>query len=343
MKFLSSQPRKRIFSGIQPTGNLHIGNYLGAIKNWKSLQTSNETIYSIVDMHALTIPENHNVLVNSVYEVSAAIIASGICPKNSIIFNQSSVKEHAELAWIFNCVSKIGWLSRMTQFKEKAGKKKENATVGLFSYPILMAADILLYRTTHVPVGDDQKQHLELTRDIALSFNNLFLGEKNKIFFLLPEPIITGPAKRIMSLKDGSKKMSKSDPSDGSRINLTDDMDTIQKKVKKAKTDPFPIPESLDDLNGRLEAINLINIYSALSDQSIDKILLEFAGKGFSELKESLIDLLVFKLEPISKEMKTLLSDKNEIKKILLNGSIKAREIAEPVLKDVKKIVGFIN
>ncbi len=338
MSFTSKQPKKRIFSGIQPTGNLHIGNYLGAIKNWISLQEDSETLYSIVDLHALTVPSNLETLNDSVYEVTAAIIASGIDPKKSIIFNQSSVKEHAELCWIFNCIARIGWLNRMTQFKEKAGKKKDNASVGLFSYPVLMAADILLYRATHVPVGDDQKQHLELTRDIATSFNHTFKSE----FFVLPEPIITGPAKRIMSLKDGTKKMSKSEFSDSSRINLTDQKDDIVKKIQKAKTDAFPIPEKEADLHGRFEAQNLINIYAGLSDKSPQEILNEYAGKGFADFKKNLIDLLIEKITPVSINMSKLLEDKREIKNILINGSIQARTIAEDVIKDIKKIIGLV-
>tara|TARA_B100000579_G_C22764394_1_gene820637 strand:+ start:122 stop:1153 length:1032 start_codon:yes stop_codon:yes gene_type:complete len=342
MNFLSKQPKKRIFSGIQPTGNLHIGNYLGAIKNWILLQENNENIYSIVDMHALTVPENSVNLEESVLEVTAAIIASGISPNKSIIFNQSSVKEHAELAWIFNCIARIGWLNRMTQFKEKAGKKKDKASVGLFSYPVLMAADILLYRATHVPVGDDQKQHLELTRDIAISFNKFFEKKINLEFFSLPEPIITGPAKRIMSLRDGEKKMSKSDISDASRINLTDENDIIQKKIQKAKTDALPIPDNEEELSGRPEAINLINIYSALSDREVSEVLKDFSGKGFSIFKKDLIDLMIQKVNPISNEMKKMLSQKDEIKKILADGNIKAKEIAAPVMKDIKNIIGFI-
>ncbi len=340
--FLSKQPLKRIFSGIQPTGNLHIGNYLGAIKNWISLQENNENIYSIVDMHALTVPENALNLKDSVFEVTAAIIASGISSEKSIIFNQSSVKEHAELAWVFNCIARIGWLNRMTQFKEKAGKKRDNATVGLFSYPILMAADILLYRATHVPVGDDQKQHLELTRDIAMSFNSFFEKKTNNDFFYLPEPIITGPAKRIMSLRDGSQKMSKSDISDASRINLADDSDLILKKIKKSKTDSLAIPDNEEELAGRLEAKNLINIYSAFSDKNVSEVLQNFSGKGFSTFKQDLADLIIHKLSPVSNEMKKLLDDKQEIQKILVNGSSKARVIAEQVMKDIKSIIGFI-
>ena len=337
----SKQPSKRIFSGIQPTGNLHIGNYLGAIKNWIKLQEENDCIYSIVDLHAMTVPNNLMNIKNSTLEVAAAVIASGIDPKKSIIFNQSTVPQHTELAWIFNCVARIGWLNRMTQFKEKAGKKKDNATVGLFSYPVLMAADILLYKATHVPVGEDQKQHLELTRDIASSFNTTFNKTANKDFFHLPEPIILGPAKRIMSLRDGKSKMSKSDISDGSRINLMDDKDQIYLKIKRAKTDQYPIPDNFDDLNSRPEAQNLVNIYASFSNNSVNEILQEFSGKGFSQFKESLSDLIIHNLSPITSEMKHLMSNKDEIVKILIDGSYKAQEIASEVLIEIKKIIGI--
>ena len=341
-KLYSSQPIKRIFSGIQPTGNLHLGNYLGAIKNWVSLQEDIASVFSVVDMHAITVPQDPKKLKASIYEVTASIIASGIDIKKSILFNQSSVKEHAELAWILNCVCRIGWLNRMTQFKEKAGKNKENATIGLYNYPVLMAADILLYRATHVPVGDDQKQHIELTRDIASSFNNMFTKEQELDFFYLPEPQILGTATRIMSLRDGTKKMSKSDASEGSRINLTDTKEEISNKIKKAKTDPEPLPETIQELEVRPEAFNLINIYSSLSNQTIEKTLIEFSGQGFSYFKPKLIDLTIDKILPISIEMKHLLKDTKEIDKILKVGSEKARDIAEPVLKDVKNLVGFI-
>ena len=342
-KLYSNQPLKRIFSGIQPTGNLHLGNYLGAIKNWVSLQQDITSIFSIVDMHAITVPQDPKKLKASTHEVTAAIIASGIDIEKSILFNQSSVKEHAELAWIFNCVCRIGWLNRMTQFKEKAGKNKENATVGLYSYPVLMAADILLYRTTHVPVGDDQKQHIELTRDIAASFNNMFTTEQEEDYFYLPEPQILGPATRVMSLRDGTKKMSKSDSSDASRINLTDTKEEISNKIKKAKTDPDPLPETIEGLKNRPEAFNLINIYSSLSNQNIEEILKEFSGQGFSYFKPKLIELTIDKIDPISKEMRYLLKDTKEIDKVLKEGADKAREIAEPVLKDVKNLVGFVS
>ena len=339
----SKQNEKRIFSGIQPTGNLHLGNYLGAIKNWVKLQDDFSSIFSIVDLHAITVPQEPLQLRASIHEVTAAIIASGIDINKSILFNQSSVKEHAELAWIFNCVCRIGWLNRMTQFKEKAGKNRENATVGLYSYPVLMAADILLYKATHVPVGDDQKQHIELARDIASSFNNMFTLDNENNFFNLPEPQIFGPATRVMSLRDGTKKMSKSDPSDASRINLTDTKEEISNKIKKAKTDPYPLPETVDELKKRPEAFNLLNIYSSLSNQTLDKTVENFVGQGFSHFKPKLIELAVENLNPISSEMRYLLKDTKAIDKILKTGEIKARQIAEPVLQDVKSLVGLIN
>ena len=339
----SKQNEKRIFSGIQPTGNLHLGNYLGAIKNWVKLQADFSSIFSIVDLHAITVPQEPLQLRASIHEVTAAIIASGIDINKSILFNQSSVKEHSELAWIFNCVCRIGWLNRMTQFKEKAGKNRENATVGLYSYPVLMAADILLYKATHVPVGDDQKQHIELARDIASSFNNMFTLDNENNFFSLPEPQIFGPATRVMSLRDGTKKMSKSDPSDASRINLTDTKEEISNKIKKAKTDPNPLPETVDELKKRPEAFNLLNIYSSLSNQTLDKTVENFVGQGFSHFKPKLIELAVENLNPISSEMRYLLKDTKAIDKILKTGEIKARQIAEPVLQDVKSLVGLIN
>ena len=328
---------------MQPTGNLHLGNYLGAIKNWVNLQNDIFSIFSIVDLHAITVPQEPLKLKSSTHEVAAAIIASGIDIDKSILFNQSSVKEHSELAWILNCVCRIGWLNRMTQFKEKAGKNKENATVGLYGYPVLMAADILLYKSTHVPVGDDQKQHIELARDIASSFNNMFTSDNEEDFFTLPEPQIIGEAKRVMSLRDGTKKMSKSDASDASRINLTDTKEEISNKIKKAKTDPHPLPSTLQELKDRPEAHNLLSIYSSLSDQTLEKVLKEFSGKGFSYFKPKLIDLAVETLNPISLEMRNLLKDTNQIDKVLKNGAQKAREIAEPVLKDIKSLVGFVN
>ena len=335
--------QKRIFSGIQPTGNLHLGNYLGAIKNWVNLQRDIPSIFSIVDLHAITVPQDPIKLRDSTHEVTAAIIASGVDVKKSILFNQSSVKEHTELAWIFNCVCRIGWLNRMTQFKEKAGKNREKATVGLYGYPVLMAADILLYKATHVPVGEDQKQHIELARDIASAFNSMFTKENEEDFFSLPEPQILGTATRVMSLRDGTKKMSKSDASDASRINLTDTKEQISNKIKKAKTDPNPLPETMDELKSRPEALNLLNIYAALSSQTISITLEQFSGKGFSHFKPLLIELAVETLSPISSEMRVLLKDTKEIDKILKIGEEKAKNIAEPVLKKVKNLVGFIN
>ena len=343
MKNEITNNQKRIFSGIQPTGNLHLGNYLGAIKNWVNLQRDIPSIFSIVDLHAITVPQDPMKLRDSTHEVTAAIIASGVDVKKSILFNQSSVKEHTELAWIFNCVCRIGWLNRMTQFKEKAGKNREKATVGLYSYPVLMAADILLYKATHVPVGEDQKQHIELARDIASAFNSMFTKENEEDFFSLPEPQILGTATRVMSLRDGTKKMSKSDASDASRINLTDTKEQISNKIKKAKTDPNPLPETMDELKSRPEALNLLNIYAALSSQTISITLEQFSGKGFSHFKPLLIELAVETLSPISSEMRVLLKDTKEIDKILKIGEEKAKNIAEPVLKKVKNIVGFIN
>ena len=343
MKNEITNNQKRIFSGIQPTGNLHLGNYLGAIKNWVNLQRDIPSIFSIVDLHAITVPQDPIKLRDSTHEVTAAIIASGVDVKKSILFNQSSVKEHTELAWIFNCVCRIGWLNRMTQFKEKAGKNREKATVGLYGYPVLMAADILLYKATHVPVGEDQKQHIELARDIASAFNSMFTKENEEDFFSLPEPQILGTATRVMSLRDGTKKMSKSDVSDASRINLTDTKEQISNKIKKAKTDPYPLPETLDELKSRPEALNLLNIYAALSSQTISITLEQFSGKGFSDFKPLLIELAVETLSPISSEMRVLLKDTKEIDKILKIGEEKAKNIAEPVLKKVKNLVGFIN
>ena len=334
----SDHLQKRIFSGIQPTGNLHLGNYLGAIKNWVNLQNDISSIFSIVDLHAITVPQEPSKLRSSTHEVTAAIIASGIDIDKSILFNQSSVKEHAELAWILNCVCRIGWLNRMTQFKEKAGKNRENATVGLYGYPVLMAADILLYKSTHVPVGDDQKQHLELCRDIAQKFNNDFEVEN---YLKAPEPLIQKEFSRIMSLKDGSKKMSKSEISDLSRINLTDDKDQIINKIKKAKTDPMPMPNNINELDGRLEAKNLLGIYSSLTDSSLKDSVEIFAGKNFSEFKERLTDELINKLDPISKEIKKLLGDKSYLDKILLDGVEKANLIATKKIERIKEIVGF--
>ena len=331
---------KKIFSGVQPTGNLHLGNYLGAIKNFVNLNNDNENkcIFCVVDLHAITIRQNPKELKNNINETVATFIASGIDHKKSIIFNQSKVPAHAEGAWILGCVARMGWLNRMTQFKEKAGKDKEKASVGLYSYPILMAADILLYDATHVPVGDDQKQHLELCRDIAQKFNNDFEIEN---FLQVPEPLIQKEFSRIMSLKDGSKKMSKSELSDLSRINLTDDKDQIINKIKKAKTDPLPMPSNIKDLEERLEAKNLIGIYSSLTNSSLEKSVQNFAGKNFSEFKANLSEVLVDKIEPISKEIKKLLKDKIYLEQILLEGVEKANLIASKKIDKIKEIVGF--
>ena len=339
---------ERVFSGVQPTGNLHLGNYLGAIKKFVALQDNHSCIYCVVDLHAITTWQDPKILAKNIREVTAAFIASGIDPEKHIVFNQSQVSEHAELAWIFNCVARMGWLSRMTQFKDKAGKDREKASVGLFSYPSLMAADILAYRATHVPVGDDQKQHLELTRDIAQKFNNDFRSsiEENgfgEAFFPLTEPLIEGPATRIMSLRDGSKKMSKSDPSDLSRIVLTDDPDTIAKKFRKARTDPLPLPDTPEELKARPEAENLVNIFAALSESSKEAVLADFAGFEFSKFKPTLVELAVEKLAPISSEMQRLQADPGHIDQILSKGSDKARVIAHETLNAIKDIVGFIR
>ena len=331
--------KKLVFSGVQPTGSLHLGNYLGALKNFVDLQKNNECIYCVVDLHAITVFQDPKELRDNILETTAAFLASGLDHKKSIIFNQSSVSGHAELAWILNCVARIGWLNRMTQFKDKAGKDREKASVGLYIYPNLMAADILLYKSTHVPVGADQKQHLELCRDIAQRFNNDF----KKNIFPIPEPLIQKNISRVMSLRDGTKKMSKSDASDASRINLTDTKEQISNKIKKAKTDPNPLPETMDELKSRPEALNLLNIYAALSSQTISITLEQFSGKGFSHFKPLLIELAVETLSPISSEMRVLLKDTKEIDKILKIGEEKAKNIAEPVLKKVKNLVGFIN
>ena len=330
---------KKIFSGVQPTGNLHLGNYLGAIKNFVELdRDNNNCIFCVVDLHAITTKQNPIELRDNIRETLAAFIASGINTKKSIIFNQSKVPAHSEAAWILSCVAKTGWLSRMTQFKEKAGKDKEKASLGLYSYPVLMAADILLYDSTHVPVGEDQKQHLELCRDIAQKFNNDF---QTKDFFKIPEPLIKKDFSRIMSLKDGTKKMSKSEPSDFSRINLTDETDEIVNKIKKAKTDSLPLPLSIIELEKRPEAKNLISIYSSLSDLSLENSINEFSGKNFSELKDKLSQVLIDKIIPISKEIKKLLSEKNYLDNLLLEGSEKADRIASQKIKKIHEILGF--
>ncbi|MFL2884529.1 MAG: tryptophan--tRNA ligase [Candidatus Pelagibacter sp.] len=331
---------KKIFSGVQPTGNLHLGNYLGAIKNFVDLNNDkeNECIFCVVDLHAITIKQDPKELKNNIRETVATFVASGIDPKKSIIFNQSSVASHAEAAWILSCVARMGWLNRMTQFKEKAGKDKEKASIGLYSYPVLMAADILLYDATHVPVGDDQKQHLELCRDIAQKFNNDF---KNEDFLKVPEPLIQKEFSRIMSLKDGSKKMSKSESSDLSRINLTDNKDQIINKIKKAKTDPFSMPKLIKELEERLEAKNLLGIYASLTNSTLEKSVEKFEGKNFSDFKEDLSQVLVEKIQPISSEIKKLLADQSYLDKILLEGVEKADLIASKKIKKIKEIVGF--
>jgi tryptophanyl-tRNA synthetase len=347
-----------VFSGVQPTGNLHLGNYLGAIRRFVQLQDSHDCIYCVVDMHAITVWQEPAELMKATREVTAAFLAAGIDPKKHIVFNQSRVMQHAELAWVFNCVARMGWLNRMTQFKEKAGKDRENASVGLFAYPTLMAADILVYRATHVPVGDDQKQHLELTRDIAQKFNNDFspriaeLGvgiemmmgdEKVNGFFPLTEPLIEGPAPRVMSLRDGSKKMSKSEPSDLSRINLTDDAETISKKIRKAKTDPDGLPSEVDGLKGRPEAENLVTIYAALAESTKEKVLGEFGGQQFSAFKPALADLAVARLAPIADEMRRISADQAYVDGVLRDGGERAGVMAEATMKTVRSILGLIG
>ena len=331
---------KKIFSGVQPTGNLHLGNYLGAIKNFVELgnDPNNHCIYCVVDLHAITVKQDPKLLTENIRETVATFVASGIDPEKNIIFNQSRVSAHAEAAWIFSCVARMGWLNRMTQFKEKAGKDKEKASVGLYSYPVLMAADILLYDATHVPVGEDQKQHLELSRDIAQKFNNDFEQEN---FLKIPEPLIQKEFSRIMSLRDGTKKMSKSEVSDLSRINLTDNKDAIISKIKKAKTDPMPLPADIKELDKRPEAKNLLSIYSSLNDVALEKTINEFSGKNFSEFKESLIQVLVDKLEPISGEINKLMSNQDYLDRILDLGCEKANNIASEKVKKIKQIIGF--
>ena len=345
---LPQKPTPRVFSGMQPTGNLHLGNYLGAITKFVALQDRYDCIYCVVDLHAITVWQDPSELPRATREVTAAFLACGIDAKKQIIFNQSQVAEHAELAWIFNCVARIGWLNRMTQFKEKSGKDRENASVGLFVYPNLMAADILLYLATLVPVGEDQKQHLELSRDIAQKFNNDFAQSINahgygEAFFPLPEPLIQGPATRVMSLRDGTKKMSKSDPSDQSRINLTDDADTIALKVRRAKTDPHPLPTDPKELETRPEADNLVGIYAALADSAPADVLKQFGGGQFSTFKNALVDLLVAKLGPINAEMRRLNGDPGYVDSVLADGSARAQAIATETMKAVKDIVGFVR
>ena len=331
---------KKIFSGVQPTGNLHLGNYLGAIKNFVELNNNdaNECIFCVVDLHAITVKQDPKELKKNIRETVATFIASGIDPNKSVIFNQSGVAAHSEGAWILSCIARMGWLNRMTQFKEKAGKDKEKASIGLYSYPVLMASDILLYDATHVPVGDDQKQHLELCRDIAQKFNNDF-GVKD--FLKVPEPLIQKEFSRIMSLKDGSKKMSKSELSDLSRINLTDDKDQIINKIKKAKTDPLPMPKDIKELEKRLEAQNLLGIYASLSNSTLESSIANFVGKNFSEFKDELSELVINKIIPISIEIKKLLNDQSYLDSILLDGVERAEKIASKKMKNIKEIVGF--
>jgi len=328
----------RVFSGMQPTGGLHLGNYLGALVKFVRLQDSYESIYCVVDLHAITADANPKTLAQQSREVAAAYIAAGVDPRKSIIFIQSAVLAHTELAWIFNCVARMGWLERMTQFKDKAGKHAERTSVGLFDYPVLQAADILAYKATHVPVGEDQKQHLELSRDIAQKFNNDFDAPG---FFPLPDPLIQGPGARIMSLRDGSKKMSKSDPSDASRINLTDDADVIAQKMKRATTDPLPLPEAVEGLAGRPEVENLVGIYAALAGVDAAAVLGEWGGKGFGAFKPALADLAVAKLAPIAAEMRRLNADIGALDAILRDGADRAAAIAAPIMDDVRRIVGF--
>jgi tryptophanyl-tRNA synthetase len=340
--------KELVFSGVQPTGNLHLGNYLGAIKRFVAMQAQFDCLYCVVDLHAITVWQDPAELTRQIREVTAAFLAAGIDPARSVVFNQSQVPQHAELAWIFNCVARLGWLNRMTQFKEKAGKDRENASIGLYDYPVLMAADILAYRATHVPVGEDQKQHLELTRDIAQKFNNDFAGAieqqgYGEAFFPITEPLIGGPAARVMSLRDGTKKMSKSDPSDYSRINLTDDSDGIATKVRKAKTDAEPLPSETAGLEKRPEADNLVGIFAALNDVSREDVLREYGGAQFSAFKGALVDLAVAKLGPIGTEMKRLVADPGHIDAVLADGATRAEAIAAPNIAAVKDIVGFVR
>jgi len=333
------KPNKRILSGVQPSGDLHLGNYLGAIKNFVSLQKEFECFFCVVDLHAITVWQDPNILKQKTREVTAAFIASGIDPNKNTLFVQSQVPQHAQLAWIFNCVARMGWLNRMTQFKDKAGKNSENVSVGLFSYPTLMAADILIYLATHVPVGEDQKQHLELTRDIAQKFNSDFKTD----IFPIPEPLILGAATRVMSLRDGLNKMSKSDPSDYSRIMMSDSEDEIINKIKKAKTDPLPLPENLEEAKKRPEAINLLTIYAALSDLEVEQVVTDYAGKEFSQFKTDLSEITSSKLSPISQEINKLMKDENYLDSIIIKGKEKAINVADPVLSKIYEIIGFFR
>ena len=330
----------RILSGVQPTGNLHLGNYLGAIRNFARLQGDYECLYCVVDQHAITVPQDPRLLAAQTREIASAFLAAGVDGKKQIIFNQSMVPAHAQLAWIFNCVARMGWMSRMTQFKEKAGKDRENVSLGLFAYPALMAADILIYKATHVPVGEDQKQHLELTRDIAIKFNNDFDA---KDFFPVTEPLIFGEATRVMSLRDGTKKMSKSDPSDQSRINLTDDADAIAMKIRRAKTDPLPMPETVEDAEKRPDADNLLGIFAALADREKGDVVREFAGQQFSAFKAALTEIAVARLGPVGAEMQRLMKDPAHVDGVLRDGAARARAIADPILADVYRTVGFLK
>ncbi|MEM9180713.1 MAG: tryptophan--tRNA ligase [Pseudomonadota bacterium] len=331
---------QRILSGIQPTGNLHLGNYLGALKKFTDLQAKGwEGLYCVVDLHAITMPQDPDALAGQTRQIAAAMLASGLDPDQSTVFVQSSVRAHSELAWIFNCVARMGWLEKMTQFKDKSGKDSERASVGLFDYPVLQAADILIYKATHVPVGEDQKQHLELTRNIAARFNQQFNAPG---FFPLPDGLIEGPGARIMSLKDGTKKMSKSDPAENSRINLIDDADTIARKIKKSKTDTLgDMPETVEQLEGRPEVANLVGIYAALAGQSDEQVLTEYGGKGFGTFKPALAELAVAQLSPITQEMRRLLDDPAEIDVALAKGAEKANALAEPIIEEVRRVVGF--
>ncbi|VAW21862.1 Tryptophanyl-tRNA synthetase [hydrothermal vent metagenome] len=338
----------RVFSGIKPSGDLHLGNYLGAIKRFVPLQETHQCLYCVVDLHAITVWQDPADLKQATFEVAAAYIAAGVDPKTHIIFNQSQVKEHAELAWIFNCVARMGWMQRMTQFKDKAGKNAQNVSLGLFAYPSLMAADILLYKATHVPVGEDQKQHLELTRDIAQKFNNDFAASiaQNNLdadYFPLPEPVITGPATRVLSLRDGTKKMSKSEASEMATIYMLDDAQTITKKIKKAKTDPEALPSEPEGLKGRLEATNLVGIYAALADISQQDVLNQYGGQGFGVFKPALAELAVEKLAPIASEMRRLLDDQAQIEAVLKDGAERAGAMAEKTMAEVRRIVGFVS
>lgn len=340
--------KPRVFSGIKPSGDLHLGNYLGAIRRFVPLQDTHETIYCVVDMHAITVWQDPEDLKRWTYEIAAAYIAAGVDPKKSIIFNQSQVVEHAELSWIFNCVARMGWMARMTQFKDKAGENSEQVSLGLFAYPSLMAADILLYKATAVPVGEDQRQHLELTRDIAKKFNHDFRKQIKALngddeFFPITETLATGPAMRVKSLKDGSKKMSKSESSDLATIFMTDDADAIARKIKRATTDPEALPSEAAGLASRPEAENLVGIYAALSNQSVDQVLAEFGGQGWGKFKPALAELAVTSLSPIAEEMKRLVADRGEMDRILRDGAERARAIAQPIMADVRDIVGFVR